>query len=60
MSLDRKHSILKNYEVQFPTNQILKDKIEKKSIIQKNKKIVIKKIKIIIEIKTKFHSQVII
>jgi hypothetical protein len=39
-SLNRKHPIWKNHQVQLPTNQMSKDEIEKKSIIKKiqNKK----------------------
>lgn len=36
--LEHEHYTWKNHKVQSPTSQISKDKIEKKSIIQKNLK----------------------
>ena len=46
----------KNHEIQFSTNQTLKDKIKKIIIIQKHKKnISIKRIKIKIQITKKYY-----
>jgi len=49
------NTIQKNHKIQFSTNQILKDKIEKK-IIKMIKELAVKRIKVKIEIKNKLKD----
>jgi len=54
--LNLKHPISKNHKIQFLINQILKDKIEKKSsIIQKDSEKQLKIMKINIKMQNKFY-----
>jgi len=52
----KSYTIKKNHEIQFLTNQILNDKIKKKTIIKMKKKIAVKRINIKIEIKNKLKD----